>query len=526
MGERTGHEAPRSARRSRVLELLPDAVFLLDERLEVVDHNGVAHGWLGRPRHVDISDAVHPDDRAVLLAAENEVRASPPGWSDPVPVRVRHEDGSWHTWAIRADNRLRDPDVGAIVLSVKDVTGRLALPTAAADTMLRELVTTAPVASLTLDRKGRVRFAAGAAMLAPPEMLLGQDLRELAESDEQRCFVERALGGERIEEISSWGGRWWHVHLTPLLDEGEVVGVVGVFLDSTDQVLAKQELEATAAHLTGVLESVHEALVVVDEDRCITTSNGRFRSLFGELAVPGQKLSDAVGAAVADVVDAQLGSPGGGPAEVRVKDSDGAPVWLLVSTSAVRTQDGRRVGAVVLLTDITANKDVERRLAVAARTDAATGVLNRLVLGDRMEQALARRGAEVVLLFCDVDGLKVVNDGRGHAAGDVLIRSVAGRISAVLRPSDTLVRYGGDEFVVVCEDLPVGDSARALAERVRHAVAEPLDLGDGREVLQPSISIGIATSPPHHTADALLRAADQAVYEAKAAGGGVVRPAR
>jgi HTH-type transcriptional regulator, bacterioopsin transcriptional activator and related proteins len=138
-------------RRSRLLDLLPDAVLLLDADLKVVDHNGVAHRWLGLDPSADLYPAAHPDDVAMLRAAEVEARHEGVSWTPPVPVRMRHADGSWHTWSVTAANRLRDPVIGAIVVLARDVTGRATVGMAQADVLLRELATEAPVALLTLD---------------------------------------------------------------------------------------------------------------------------------------------------------------------------------------------------------------------------------------------------------------------------------------------------------------------------------------------------------------------------------------
>jgi diguanylate cyclase (GGDEF)-like protein/PAS domain S-box-containing protein len=441
-------------------------------------------------------------------------------------VRLRHADGSWRTWAVQVDNRLDDPGIRSLVMLARDVSRSLAASTVEADVLLRELVTSAPFALLTLDCAGRVRFATGAGLTLEPAQLVGHLLSDYAETDEHRDLLDRARRGERVDEVSRWDERWWQVRFTPLVHEDVVDGAVGVFTDVTDRALAEQALAASEAHLRGVLDAVREALVVVDRDGCITSGNERFRELFGDRAVPGRYLQDAVDTATAAMLDRQLSAtadPAGDRCETRLRSRTGVPVELLVSASPVRTDDVVPLGAVVVLTDITAHKERERRLSAAALTDPVTGVGNRALLGDRLEQALARRGGGVAVLFVDVDRLKQVNDGHGHAAGDTLLRAVAARIRSALRPADTLVRYGGDEFVVVCDSLPDAEEAAALAERIRTAVAVPLALGPERTTVTPTVSIGVATAPPRSSAVELLAAADAAAYAAKAAGRDTVR---
>jgi diguanylate cyclase (GGDEF)-like protein len=150
--------------------------------------------------------------------------------------------------------------------------------------------------------------------------------------------------------------------------------------------------------------------------------------------------------------------------------------------------------------------------------DPLTGLPNRALLGDRIQQALARgirmRG-RVTVLFLDVDLFKVVNDSLGHAAGDRLLIELARRLSFVVRPGDTLARFGGDEFVVVCDDVPE-DEVGSLVDRVTDALSAPFDF-EGRAVTVTA-SIGIAIASDTTDADTLLRDADAAMYRAKGAG--------
>jgi diguanylate cyclase (GGDEF)-like protein len=161
--------------------------------------------------------------------------------------------------------------------------------------------------------------------------------------------------------------------------------------------------------------------------------------------------------------------------------------------------------------------DLERR----ALYDTLTGLPNRALLDDRLAQALTglrRSGGWLALLFVDIDGLKVVNDGRGHDAGDELLREVARRLAAAMRETDTVARIGGDEFLVVATCLRDMNEIAAVAERLLAALATPLahDVAD----LPLSASIGVATTCETSTpARELVRRADVAMYRAKAHGG-------
>ncbi|HET6506345.1 MAG TPA: GGDEF domain-containing protein [Baekduia sp.] len=152
--------------------------------------------------------------------------------------------------------------------------------------------------------------------------------------------------------------------------------------------------------------------------------------------------------------------------------------------------------------------------------DPLTGLMTRPKLADRLRHALQRvkRAEETVaVLFIDLDNFQHANDTLGHNAGDELLRVTAARIDEDLRPGDTVARFGGDEFVALCEDVASADEAMDIAERLRMLLAEPIPLAAG--VAQVTASIGVALPDrPDRSAEALLQAADRAMYEAKAAG--------
>ena len=163
----------------------------------------------------------------------------------------------------------------------------------------------------------------------------------------------------------------------------------------------------------------------------------------------------------------------------------------------------------------------ERALIHQAFHDTLTGLPNRALLDDRLGQALARRERrplEIAVLFLDIDRLKWVNDSLGHAAGDQLLVTAAHRLTAVLRPGDTVARFGGDEFVVLCDDVGGECEALVVAERLREALAAPFHLRDREIGLTASIGIALASSSTHDSPDALLRDADAAMYRAKERG--------
>jgi diguanylate cyclase (GGDEF)-like protein/PAS domain S-box-containing protein len=205
--------------------------------------------------------------------------------------------------------------------------------------------------------------------------------------------------------------------------------------------------------------------------------------------------------------------------ETRYRRKDGSLVWVALSASTMREAASGQLRVIVAVEDISRRKEAEEALLRMASHDALTGLPNRLLLQDRLRQAIVqaqRSGRQVGVMFVDLDRFKHVNDSLGHEAGDRLIVEIARRLGAALRESDTVARQGGDEFVVVLADLGGPDDAALVARKLLDGLFQPLTLA-GQEVF-PSGSIGIAMYPGDGAdSEALLKAADSAMYHAKAA---------
>ncbi|MDX6273636.1 MAG: hypothetical protein QOJ92_846 [Frankiales bacterium] len=181
-------------------------------------------------------------------------------------------------------------------------------------------------------------------------------------------------------------------------------------------------------------------------------------------------------------------------------------------------------GAVISHVDVTEMHIVQQALSHQTLHDGLTGLPNRLLLNDRLEQALAdcvRSGRQVGVAFLDLDQFKRVNDTLGHPVGDDLLRQVGQRLTGQMRTGDTLGRYSGDEFVVIWRDLASPDDSAILSERLAAAFAAPFELGGS--FVTVSASVGVALGSPSQTGDELLMAADAAMYDAKRHGGSRIR---
>ena len=202
---------------------------------------------------------------------------------------------------------------------------------------------------------------------------------------------------------------------------------------------------------------------------------------------------------------------------------NGTAIPVAYTASAVMSE-GRPSGAVLAFRDITERKALEDELHHHAFYDGLTGLANRRMLVERLDQALQRSVRDRkthALIFVDVDRFKSINDSLGHVTGDEFLVAIALRLKGVVRAQDLLARFGGDEFVVLLEGVTGVEDAVLAAQRICAAVEQPMVLPDGYEMVA-TVSVGIALTEPGKTADDVLRDADVAMYDAKTRGGGGV----
>ena len=199
---------------------------------------------------------------------------------------------------------------------------------------------------------------------------------------------------------------------------------------------------------------------------------------------------------------------------------DGQEAAIEDSAAPIHDRDGHVTGAVIVFRDVGAALETSRQMSHLAQHDLLTGLPNRLLLNDRLTEAIAlarRHKKPLAVCFLDVDRFKGINDSLGHAAGDRLLQSIAGRLRGALRATDTVCRFGGDEFVIVLSEIEHADHASTVAAKLLDAAAGPHRI-DGRDVTV-TISVGAAIFPDHGLdADTLVTHADAAMYEAKRAG--------
>ncbi|MDX2221006.1 MAG: EAL domain-containing protein [Burkholderiales bacterium] len=315
---------------------------------------------------------------------------------------------------------------------------------------------------------------------------------------------------------------------TFLDDAGRVSGLVGVMVDLTDIRVAEANLRKNETQLRLALESAEMATWFWNVGEKNFQASSGFNGLFGVKGEPTVREFEQFKAAVHPEdrvrIDAALKHAlvysDDFRLEMRVLWPDGSTHWIASQGQIIRNPEGRAVSLIGVAMNITERKLAEQRIAHMAQHDTLTGLPNRLLLKDRIAQAIfhAQRGKlKVAVMFIDLDRFKNINDSLGHEAGDRLLQTVAKRIRTCLREGDTVSRLGGDEFVIVLPEVHGSHDVSIVAAKILETLSQPYHL-QGQD-LHASASIGVALFPEDgEDADTLMRNADAAMYHAKDSG--------
>lgn len=321
--------------------------------------------------------------------------------------------------------------------------------------------------------------------------------------------------------------RWISDEAHPRFDRhAHFIGYIGYGNDITARKLAQDRLEQSEASLRSLFDSLQESVYVQDQE-------GRFISVnLGATRMYGVAREWLIGKTPVDV-----SAPGMNDLElvqgyfqrVLAGEPQTFEFWGRRGDGTIFPKEvhqyrgtwfGREV-VFAIAQDITERKEHERKLRLIAHYDGLTGLPNRVLLADRLQQAMSqaqRRNQRLAVAYIDLDGFKSINDHHGHEAGDQLLTTIATRMRQALRENDTIARLGGDEFVAVLIDLQEARAGEPLIRRLLSAASRPVILGDLE--LRVSGSIGVTFYPQEDDVDAdqLLRQADQAMYQAKLSG--------
>ena len=321
---------------------------------------------------------------------------------------------------------------------------------------------------------------------------------------------------------------WTSMRAQPLIVKGEIAGYVGSVADVTARHVAEQQLARNEQRLHTIADAMPAMIAYVDAGLRFVFVNAAYACNFG--CAPAQ----LIGRAARDVLGDELFAKRRANIERALagerlmfeeeQQSKGEYRCLEITYIPQHDEENQEVlGIHVMVQDITRKALQERGWMRAAEVDNLTGVTNRAGFMTRLQHALARsrdQQSMLAVMYLDIDHFKHINDTHGHGVGDAVIQAFAQRLSSILRPSDIVGRLGGDEFAIVMEGVRRPQYAAVVAAKVVSAMRRPFVLQQENMTLTLSTSIGVALSAnePELTAAGLLKRADGALYEAKAAG--------
>jgi len=303
-----------------------------------------------------------------------------------------------------------------------------------------------------------------------------------------------------------------------------VSGIDGSFClvechDISEHLRSARALRLREQRLEGIINTVADGIITVDDKGIIQTFNPAAESIFGfsKAEVQGKTLRALIPAVLADGIGSsndwvrQLAEA----KNLMGKKKGGEEFSVELNVREMQHGDSRSFTGIVR--DVTAQRAEEQRIFYMAHHDALTGLPNRHLFDDRVEEAYKRclrHNEKLALLFVDLDKFKPINDTYGHAAGDLVLRVLAHRLGNTVRATDTVSRVGGDEFMVLLEELESAAEAEEVAEKIQASLLEPIGF-EGHE-LRVGASIGVGVYPDNAPSiKALMEFADQAMYQAK-----------
>ncbi|MBN2894278.1 MAG: bacteriohemerythrin [Campylobacterales bacterium] len=315
-----------------------------------------------------------------------------------------------------------------------------------------------------------------------------------------------------------------HTTKVPVYDSnGTLLGVLGVGRDITELKKAQERLRLAAS----VFSHTREAILITSADNRIIDANEAVERITGytrdELIGKNPKIlgSGQNSPSFYQEMWHKLSTEGYWNGEIWNRRKSGETYVELMTITAVKDDHDQLLRYVALFSDITPMKEQQKRLEYIAHHDALTGLPNRVLLLDRLQQAMVRthrNRSTLAVAYLDLDGFKEINDTHGHDSGDTMLRIIADRMTQTLREEDTIARLGGDEFVVVLLDFDTHDDCVPLLNRLLHAASEVISLNG--IAMRVTASLGVTFFDPEDVinADQLLRQADQAMYQAKLLG--------
>ena len=481
---------------------------------------------------------VHPDERASMAAYFRDDVVGRQQAFDRQYRIIRPVDGA-ERWVHGLGQLTFDEQGRPVTMrgTIQDISAKKQadMEVAAARNALQATLDALPDLLFEVDQQGIIHnyhTHRGDLLAAPPAMFLGKSFAEVLPPDVAELCVQA------IDEATSRGhstglvyslalpqGRhWFELSVAPMAGSATPnKHFIFIARDITERQVANEKLQLAAR----VFSHVHEGICITGADGTILDVNEAFTRITGfapDEAIgqnPRIMKSGLQGHDFYTAMWRKLNEQGYWSGELWNRHQNGELYAVMTTISAVRDARGQAQQFVGLFSDVTASKKHQAQLEHIAHFDALTDLPNRVLLADRLRQAMVhaqRQGQKLAVAYLDLDGFKTVNDRHGHDVGDQLLVALAKAMKEALREGDTLARIGGDEFVAVLIDQADDSSCIPIMGRLLAAAASSVALGE--LALQVSASVGLTFYPQDQgmDADQLLRQADLAMYQAKVAG--------
>lgn len=420
----------------------------------------------------------------------------------------------------------------------------------ASEARFRAISEASPLGIFVADAQGRCTYTNAAYQeisgLSFEQTLGTQWSQAIHPDDRQRVLAE---WGEAMQGVQSFQTEfrfvqrdervvWTRVNSAAMGDGLAPSGRVKTVEDITARKTAELALQAAEDELFEERERARVTLNSIGDAVLSTDISGKvtYLNLVAE-AMTGWSREEALGRPLAEVfsiLDGRTGEAAANPAQRAIRENrtvelaadsvlvrrDGVELAIEDSAAPIHNRDGQLAGAVLVFHDVSESRALTRKMAHLAQHDFLTGLPNRVLLTERLTQAIAlakRRRKQVGLVFLDLDYFKHINDSLGHAIGDQVLQRVAERLSAAVRATDTVCRQGGDEFVILLAEIEEPQDAARVAEKLLSAFAVPHLIATHE--IHVSLSMGISVYPDDGLdVDEVLQNADTAMYHAKACG--------
>ncbi len=511
---------------------------------ELLRVNPAMCAFLGRDERTLLSmkwqALTHPHDLGVDLALVSDVLA---GRRDSYRLSKRfiRPDNSV-VWGDLSVAGVRDQDGRVIYLiaQILDITELVRNREELADSRehYRMLAEYTSDVVLQVDGEGRIEWTSPSVTATfgwDRDEAIGRTIADFV-SEQDRAVIAAALDTSAAEGTEATGkfrvrrrsGEWLWVHATASSvwdSNGRLVRIVRL-RDVDAEVRAQIELQTSEERFRAAMRATPIGMALI-------TRGGTFLQVNRALCRMLQREeSSLIGASITSLthegdrsVDLEMwnllhsGSAGSVTREKRLVAADGSTVWVQNALAAVKDGSGRDTSFVAQFLDVTQTRSAQESLEVLALKDSLTDLWNRRAVLDQMQESLARsprRGTTPVVLYCDLDDFKPINDRHGHSTGDALLGEVARRIEGCVPPDAVVGRIGGDEFLVFLHACAGLQDAMETAECILGAVKQPITVGASQ--LRITMSIGVGSASEGDDADAVIAKADQALYAAKRSG--------